>query len=241
MLAFQIQPRLMSSLLLLGIMLPLFISLGVWQIDRAQQKRSLASTMESRRKMPTEILPTAKVNAAQLEFRTLSVTGHFVPEGSIVISNRKYLGKPGFHIITPLRIEGSARHILINRGWVAGSGDKPPAMDTPDHLITLTGEINIPSAPAIELEFDLEASTLWPFLTLKNYQRWSDLEIAPFIMLLSPESPHGFVRSWESARPGEGMHLGYATQWFAFALLTFLLWLKLSLTRSISISPGAAT
>ncbi|MCW8891065.1 MAG: SURF1 family protein [Sedimenticola sp.] len=239
--AFQFHPKLLPSLLMLGLMLPLFTSLGLWQIDRAQQKRTLASTMEARKKMPTELLPTANVSAATLEFRTLAVTGHFVPEGEIVISNRKYLGKPGFHIITPLRIEGSHRHILINRGWVAGTGDRPPEIDTPDQLITLTGEINLPSAPAIELEFDLQATTLWPFLTLKNYQRWSELEIVPFIMLLSPESPHGFVRSWESARPGEGMHLGYATQWFAFALLTALLWLKLSLKRSKALTPGTAT
>ncbi|TVO77679.1 SURF1 family protein [Sedimenticola selenatireducens] len=238
--AFNFQPRLIPSLLILGVMLPLFLSLGIWQIDRAQQKRTLANTMETRRKLPPEMLQQKKISADELEFRTLTVTGHFVPEKQIIISNRKYLGKPGFHIITPLQIEGSTRHILINRGWVAGTGSSLPAIETPTHIITLTGEINIPSAPAIELEFDKHASSLWPFLTLNNFASWSNLEITPFIMLLSANSPHGFVRSWESARPGEGMHLGYATQWFAFALLAFLLWLKLSLTRTNSIASGVS-
>lgn len=236
---FHFHPRLFPSLLILGVMLPLFISLGIWQIDRAEQKRTLANTMEMRRKMPVEALTDTPLTADEIEFRTLSVTGYFIPAGQIVISNRKYLGKPGFHIITPLQIEGSKKHLLINRGWIAGTGNTPPRIETPTERITLTGQINRPSAPAIELDFDLKASNLWPYLTLENYMHWSKLEIVPFIMLLSPESPHGFVRSWETARPGEGMHLGYATQWFAFALMAFLLWLKLSVERTKAIQSGA--
>ncbi|WP_029133020.1 SURF1 family protein [Sedimenticola selenatireducens] len=231
----QFQPRPIPTLFLLLILLPLFLSLGFWQLDRAQQKRTTANTMETRRKLPPLIVSEQPLTAEEIEFRTLSVSGQFVPAGQLLITNRKHLGKPGYHVITPLRLQGSNRHLLVNRGWVAAVNNHPPAIETPTGPITLSGETNIPSPPAIELEFDLHNSILWPFLTLENYRAWSGLDIFPFVILQSPDSPHGFVRAWASARPGEGMHLGYAIQWFAFGLLSLALWLRLSLTRLSSL------
>jgi len=227
---FQFQPTLVNSLLIMGIMLPLFLALGFWQIDRAQQKRSLASNMESRRKLPPAALEQ-DLTAEEAVFRSFTVEGKFIADGQILIANRKHLGQSGFHVITPLRIADSDRLLLINRGWVAAQQNQPPQVATPAGRVSLSGEANIPSPPAIELEFDLHASRSWPFLTLENYRTWSGQETWPFILLLSPDAPHGFVRSWEQARPGPGMHLGYAVQWFAFALVSLAFWLRLSLKR----------
>lgn len=228
---FHFRPGWLSTLLIIGVMLPLFTSLGIWQIARAEEKRSLTDRMETRRALPPIILNRVKISADQSEFRSFTVTGEFVPTGQILIANRKYLGKPGFHVITPLQLRDSQHLLLVNRGWVAATQNQPPEIPTPEGQVTLTGEANIPSAPAIELNFDLEASTVWPFITLDNYRSWSKEALAPFMLLLSADSPHGFVREWRSARPGPGMHLGYAIQWFAFALLSGALWLRLSVSR----------
>ncbi|WP_428607709.1 SURF1 family protein [Sedimenticola sp.] len=213
-------------------MMPLFITLGFWQMDRAEQKRRIANTMETRRKLPPMTLNGELPNADEIVFRTLSVSGHFDPAGQLLITNRKHLGKPGFHVITPLRLQNSERYILVNRGWIASADNQPPEIATPSGPVTLSGEAYIPAPPAIQLAFDPNASTLWPFLTLENYRAWSRLNILPFIILQSPDSPHGFARAWSSARPGPGMHLGYAIQWFTFGFLSLALWLKLSLKRA---------
>lgn len=231
----QFHPRPIPTLLLLLLLPPLFFSLGFWQLDRAEQRRNLANTMETRHKLPPLPLSEQQVNPEEIEFRTLSASGQFIPAGQRLIANRKHLGKPGFHVITPLRLQGSNRYLLVNRGWVAAVNNRPPVIDTPTGPITLSGETAIPSPPAIELEFDLHNPTPWPFLTLENYRTWSGLDIFPFIILQSPDSPHGFVRTWARARPGEGMHLGYAIQWFTFGLLSVALWLRLSLTRLSSL------
>ncbi|MCW8905738.1 MAG: SURF1 family protein [Sedimenticola sp.] len=227
---FQFQPTLINSLLILGIMLPLFLSLGFWQIDRAQQKRTLANTMESRRKLPPAVLDRP-LSAGEAAFRSFIAQGEFIADGQVLIANRKHLGKNGFHVITPLRIDNSNRILLVNRGWVAAERNRPPVVETPTGRVTLTGEATTPSPPAIELEFDTHQSNIWPYLTLPNYRAWSGRETLPFILLLSPDSAHGFVRAWEQARPGPGMHLGYAVQWFAFAFVSLMFWLRLSLRR----------
>ena len=234
---FRFQPTLVNSLLILGIMLPLFVTLGFWQIDRAQQKRALANSMESRRKLPPAILEQ-NLPAAEAEFRSFIVEGEFIADGQILIANRKHLCKSGFHVITPLRIAGSEHLLLVNRGWVAASRNQPPVVETPTGRVTLNGEANIPSPPAIELAFDPHQSNTWPFLTLENYRSRSGQELLPFILLLAPDSAHGFVRAWEQARPGPGMHLGYAVQWFAFAFVSLMFWIRLSLQRSDNNAPG---
>jgi surfeit locus 1 family protein len=51
------------------------------------------------------------------------------------------------------------------------------------------------------------------------------------VILQDPDTPGGFLRSWPREMPKEGMHIGYAIQWFAFAVIALVLWLRLSLVR----------
>jgi surfeit locus 1 family protein len=56
--------------------------------------------------------------------------------------------------------------------------------------------------------------------------------VQPVVMLLDPAEGGGFVRDWPRELPKEGMHLGYAIQWFAFAVIALVIWLRLSLAKS---------
>ena len=44
--------------------------------------------------------------------------GRFLPDARIYLDNRAYRGRPGFHVLTPLRLEQGGT-LLINRGWIA--------------------------------------------------------------------------------------------------------------------------
>jgi len=50
-------------------------------------------------------------------------------------------------------------------------------------------------------------------------------------VLQDPDDPNGFARYWPRELPKEGMHIGYALQWFAFALIGFVLFVRLSWVR----------
>lgn len=52
------------------------------------------------------------------EFRSLLAEGVFIEKKTVFIENRKHMGKNGFHVITPLQINGSDLYLLVNRGWV---------------------------------------------------------------------------------------------------------------------------
>lgn len=213
-------------------LIPFFCGLGIWQLDRAEQKRQLASSLENRRKLPPHALNQGIPESAELMFRKVRVTGRYLTDKSVLIENRKHRGQSGFHVITPLQLEGSEQIVLVNRGWFPGKqlreGQQP---DTPSGVHQLTGEVTIPEPPALELQLDTsgdQQTPHWPYLTLAQFSDWSGLEILPFAILQSPNDERGFVREWPRPHFSDAMHIGYAVQWFAFALITLLIWLKLS-------------
>jgi len=211
------------------ILVPVFVGLGFWQLDRAGQKRQLASTQETRRNAPVLELDGRVLDSDDVEHRMLEVSGIFIPEKSVFIENRKYRGKAGFHVITPMKIGTSDRYLPVNRGWV-----RTPPKEEQSALVRVTGRAVVPQPPAIQLGggFAPDSSQRrWPFFTLENYAAWSGLAVYPFMVLQSPDDAHGFVRNWASKPVDETMHIGYALQWFAFALIVAVIWFRISLVK----------
>ena len=69
-------------------------------------------------------------------------------------------------------------------------------------------------------------------MTVELFAAGVGYPVQPFVLLQSRDDAHGFIRDWPREMPKEGMHLGYAIQWFAFALISLGIYLKLSLVRS---------
>ena len=219
------------------ILTPLFCGLGLWQLDRAEQKRAQAAALEIRRKLPPLSLnDTALPEKDELPFRQVVAKGHYLKDRTILIENRKHLGQTGYHVITPLQLSHINHTVLVNRGWIAYDRvAEHKGIIQEEDSVTLGGEITIPMAPAIELATNSEATMApprWPYLTLERYAAWSGLEILPFMVLQTSADGHGLVRQWPNPRVSDMMHIGYAIQWFAFALITLLVWLRLSLHKA---------
>ncbi|MEN8167323.1 MAG: SURF1 family protein [Pseudomonadota bacterium] len=219
-------------------MTPLFCGLGIWQLDRAEQKRSTAASLEMRRKLPALPITHDLPAAGQLEFRKVTAAGRYLSEKTVLIENRKHQGKTGFHVITPLQLADTGQIVLVNRGWMPRpKRDELPSIPNPQAELIIEGEVSIPHPPALELSLKLEptdATPHWPFLTLEHYSAWSGLEILPFLILQAPGDSNEFIRRWPQPQANDAMHIGYAIQWFAFALIALVIWLRLSLHKQAS-------
>jgi surfeit locus 1 family protein len=126
--------------------------------------------------------------------------------------------------------------VLVNRGWIpAGPDGGPTPAPVPDGAVRVTGEAHIPAPPALVLHGGADAARgwgqRWPYFTPALYAAAAGHPVQPVVILQDPREPGGFVRSWPREIPKEGMHIGYAIQWFAFALIATVLWLRLSLER----------
>jgi len=222
--------------LLLALPIPLFVALGLWQLDRADQKRELAEMLAERGQRPAYRIAGMVEDAESLRYRRIEAEGSFVAAGQLLIEGRREGGRTGFHVITPLRMADSEALLLVNRGWIpADPAGQPTRAPVPEGTLLLKGEAEIPSPPALVLHGGPDAAQgwggRWPYLTLELFAATVDAPVQPVLMLLDPEDPGGFVRHWTRPVPNVWMHQGYAAQWFGFALIALVLYLRLSCER----------
>lgn len=222
------------------VLVPSFISFGQWQWRKAGAKESLQTLLDARSAEPPVSMPDGTVEPESMRFRRVLARGTYEPRYQILIDNRIHREQAGYHVVTPLRLEGSDRRVLVNRGWVPALADhnRWPTIDTPTGLIEIHGTAVVPGTRYFTLggEAPRDGSagwqTVWQNLDLARYAGAVAFPVQPVIIQLAPESPAGgFVRDWP--RPDERIerHLGYAFQWWGFAAATTIIWLAVLLRR----------
>jgi surfeit locus 1 family protein len=237
------RPRWLPTLVF-GLAIASFVALGLWQLDRAAEKARQAAELRTQAQLPALALGQDLVAAEPLRYRDLSATGVYEADGQILLEARHHGGKTGFQVVTPLRIDGGDTLVLVNRGWIPGDvRGGPTVAPVPAGMVSVTGPAHIPAPPALALHSGPDAATAWggrwPYLTIDLYRATVSHPVQPVVILLDPSNEGGFVREWPREMPKEGMHLGYAVQWFAFALIGLAIWVRLSLDAGRG--PGEST
>jgi surfeit locus 1 family protein len=220
--------------LLVAVLVPLFVSLGNWQWNKAAVKASRQALLDARAADAPIRLAATPVDTESLRYRRVTVRGTFEPQRQILIDNRVHHDQAGYHVVTPLRIEGTtgqeALRVLVNRGWVPAGPSRAtlPEITTPDGSVELLATAVVPGTRFFTLGAEpagAEWQTVWQNLDLARYRTRVDFPLQPIVLELDPASPAGFVREWP--RPDERIerHVGYAWQWYGFAAASVGIWL----------------
>ncbi len=203
-------------------------SLGLWQLDRAAQKQALQAQIDERVALPpwrNADLLGAPEPAAGL-YRPVRLSGTWVPDASAYLDNRQMNGRVGFFLVTPLRLEGSERVVLVQRGWVARDftdRSRVPAIDAPAGVVQVEGRL----APLPGKLYELgEAGTglIRQNIDLAAFARETGLPLMSVSVQQSGESADGLLREWPRVAVDVGKHHGYAFQWFALCALAGVLY-----------------
>lgn len=230
-------PRLIPTLATLAL-LPAVVGLGVWQLDRAAQKAELQAEYDARAAAPARTLGLSVQTVEALRFHRVVARGRYDDGHQILIDNRVHQGRVGYHVITPLKIEGGETRVLVNRGWVALGADRAhlPAIETPPGVQEISGVATLPAervftlgrpgAPGSEWE------RVWQTLDLARFKAAVTYPLQPVVVLLDPESTAGgFVRNWSRLDAGIATHKAYAFQWFALAVALLTLYLVVNIRK----------
>jgi surfeit locus 1 family protein len=211
------------------------IRLGVWQLDRLEQRRLFNAQVETMR--AAEVLDlnrSVPLDIVSMEWRAVTVTGEFDFENQVALRNRYHQDQDqyGYDLITPLLFDGEA--VLVDRGWIPADGNSTPASwrkyDEPGQ-ITVRGQLRLgQDKPAFGGVADAEltpAQSRLDFWNNLNVMRISGQVPYPVLpVFVQPNVNDGDTQPPIPSQPvlelTEGPHLGYAFQWFSFAAILFV-------------------
>lgn len=202
-------------------------SLGCWQLDRGQQKSARGARLQQLAHEPAISVSAQVLDAADVELRRVRARGVFEPKYAVLIDNRLRQGVPGYHVVTPLQLDGK-HYVLVNRGWVAAGPDRRslPRIDTPAGTIVVDGVAVVPTKRFLELSGSVAEGRVWQNLTLERYREAMPIPIQPFVIQQAAEGApdDGLRREWQAPDLGVDKHYGYAFQWFALAAAILVFW-----------------
>ncbi|MRR30393.1 SURF1 family protein [bacterium] len=231
------------------------IRLGFWQLDRLDWRRTFNARATSQLNAPRLDL-NASQPADQLydmEYRSATVSGSYDFSQEVLLRNQVWENRLGFHVLTPLKINGTNWYVLVDRGWIpfedaaARSKYEEPGSVTVQGMIRRGqekpdfGGVADPTMAPGQTHLDA-----WNVVNLPRITAQSGLNLLPAYIIQAPDAAWTALpyRSLPSIEISEGSHLSYAIQWFTFAAILGLgypFFVRRQLKRSAIIEYPAPT
>jgi len=214
--------------LLAALGVALFVSLGRWQLHRAEEKRVLfagfAAGSAAAVMLPENFHPIER-------YRRVTASGRYDSSRQFLLDNMTRDGVPGFHVLTPL-VRYDSRVVLVDRGFVPLTGSRS---DLPDLRVgegerTVTGRAD--HLPQAAVTLTAAPATGWPRLV--SFPRMPEVaealsaQVYPQVVLLDADQPDGYLRDWRPPGMAPDRHVAYAVQWFGLAATVLVTWVVLS-------------
>ncbi|MCK2183264.1 SURF1 family protein [Halomonas getboli] len=195
-----------------SLVVALGLALGLWQWQRAADKRELLARYETAPRLEDPVV-------APPDGARLTLHGEYLAAETLFLDNRTHDNRLGVAALTPLRGD-DGRLWLVERGFLAtGPRRDTPTVTTPEGAVTLSGRWQVAgdSAPLFGpnregRRLQRIALSAWPALGGFAHAGWLHLESGP-----------GHLASWwtPSVLPPE-RHLAYAMQWWGLAIAALM-------------------
>jgi surfeit locus 1 family protein len=215
------------------------VRLGFWQISRLRQRDARNALVTQRIELTPIPLEPAFGDTAGLLYRRVNVVGRYDHEHTIILPGRSLRGVPGAYVLTPILLRAGGTAVLVNRGWVPAADGFTVPLDSLRSPAT-------DSVTALVLPFPgsgMRARNLPPLPDSGFRHAWFSPDPAairrqfPYQLLdvevqalPDPAAPRFPIRL-DPPTLDRGPHIGYAIQWFSFAVIGIGGWITLMLKK----------
>lgn len=200
------------------VFLPLFVSLGVWQLNRASDKEQLLA-------QDATLVDPADIETGQPPVnRQSEVSGRILPSPIFLLDNKTRDGQFGYEVFALAQTRQG--QVILSLGWLEGSPDRRrlPVFELPPAIAQQTITWRLPPTNPVLSE---DANTL--------HSAQADVWVVQhmtvdWIRRQTGETPLGFAQLNDAEAAGVGpviwqptvmtpsKHRAYAVQWFAMAI-----------------------
>ncbi len=207
------------------IFLPITLSLGFWQLDRAEIKRQLLRQTAATNDLQTiYTLPQAQAAA---DFQLVELQAKWLTPYQWLVDNQVWQGQVGVDVVNLVLIEDA--YLLVNRGWVAWPRRTSlPPTDFRALAVRLEGRlVPVSSAAFVLAEDTLKEGypQLLQRLDIDLLTQQLDKPLLDQVLYLNEQSDGVYQPHWRPVNMGPEKHLGYAVQWFGLALTLCIMYL----------------
>lgn len=252
MLRLALTPRWLGFLALVLVLVTAFVGLSAWQVSRAQHKNDVTAAQDVDTVRPfTEVLDAQVPMPGYLSDQMVEMTGHYLPDMQVVVTERYQDGTEGFWVVTMFAPDGARLGeeaadvandpayadtpiaVPVVRGWTA---DEDLAMHSRAATgeVTLVGRLGPNEAPQ-----NTHGLPDGQVRTVSAPQLVNDFDVFTYSGYVFPETESG---AGASAATGGLVNVGlekqesggidlqsaaYAAEWLFFAGFAIYIWWRL--------------
>lgn len=222
-------------------------SLGFWQLRRADEKLAYQAQLDARAAQPalnglSLLQPMSEAERAGLQHRQVLLQGEWLPQHTVYLDNRQMQARPGFYVLTPLRLEGPVppgqpQTVLVQRGWAPRNFEDRlalPEVQTPAGKVQLQGRVGGQPARLFELQTSADTSGVSRIrqnLDTDSYAQETGQPLVALTVVQVGPASEGLLRDWPVVGSGVEKHYGYAFQWFGLCSLIAILYVWFQIVR----------
>lgn len=220
------------------VFLPLFVSLGVWQLNRATEKEQLLAQQ-------AETIELAQIEAGKVPLNQQSmITGRVPSTPVFLLDNKTRDGQFGYEVFALTQTAHGS--VVLSLGWVAGSAERQqlPELNLPPAIVQQSITWRMPPTNAV---LDEQANVrhadqpdVWivQAMTLDWLHQQTGQRPLGFAQLNDAEAVGVGPVIWQPSVMTPTKHRAYAVQWFAMALALLGMFLYAGFRSSVSKESG---
>jgi len=219
--------------LLAAALIALFTSMGFWQLSRATEKKILLKTFTQRTHLPPLQSKTIQ-QSGDWRFYQVTLTGRFDIAHTFFLDNKTLDGKIGYEVYTPFIATDLPEPILVDRGFIQGNQNRKilPIVQTITGQTTITGMLNHAPSYVHMGKLTYSPANTWPlrveYINLSELAPLLQQSLFSYVLNITPHDPAAYTVKWQIVTINPEKHMGYALQWFAFALTLLILFVALN-------------
>jgi|TARA_B110000208_G_scaffold157450_1_gene191193 surfeit locus 1 family protein len=212
--------------------LPLTVSLGFWQLDRADQKRQLQVSLAALEQPITLPQGQALELTGLKNFQRVTLNSRFIKPFIWLKDNQVVKGKVGYDAVGLIQL--GSQLLLVNRGWFASYGQRNPLpmVEWVDGEVSLTGRLVLAQANPYQLAADVYTNqypqlvqAIDPLELAVHIKTSVDGTLLPWVLMLDAPGDATLTPHWRASSITDEKHLAYAWQWFGLALTLIMLYI----------------
>ncbi len=210
------------------------VSLGFWQLDRADEKRGIEASIKLANTGSVELI-VEEGSLKNKEYYEVRLQGKYLSDKQFIYDNQIVNQVSGYYVLTPYALEGQSKTILINRGFIPWNGRRDKLADI--GIGQDAREIKVLISKPIKrmelktTEIGIQFPVLIQSIDLQDMASLASVDFSSVIGLLDPSASNGFVRKWEPYTGSIEKHIGYAVQWFLMALVLAIIGIRIAIKQ----------